>query len=75
MFEILTRQGANSIVGTFKDLPEGATLIAGQAFEVKISYVGGSGNDITLTVTNVVPAPGVAAMAIGGLVGLRRRRR
>jgi fibronectin-binding autotransporter adhesin len=75
VFEILTRQGANSIVGTFKDLPEGATLIAGQAFEVKISYVGGSGNDITLTVTNVVPAPGVAAMAIGGLVGLRRRRR
>lgn len=76
VFEILTRTSAGPILGTFKDLPEGGTLIVGHAFEVQISYIGGSGNDVTLTVTREVPAPGaIAAFAVGGLVGLKRRRR
>jgi len=66
-FIIVANDGGDAIVGTFSGLAEGATtIISGQAF--KVSYIGGTGNDVVLTRTapnlaisnNVVPS-GTAA--------------
>ena len=46
----MDNDGADPVVGTFSGLPEGATINL-NANELQISYVGGSGNDIVLTVT------------------------
>src|SRR3989441_984094 len=47
-FAIITNDGSDAIVGTFAGLPEGSTVVfSGQAF--KISYVGGTGNDVVLS--------------------------
>jgi uncharacterized repeat protein (TIGR01451 family) len=47
-FVLINNDGADAIVGTFAGLAEGATVtFSGQAF--KISYVGGSGNDVVLS--------------------------
>ena len=48
-FTIITNDGRDAIGGTFSGLPEGASLaINGLTFQ--ISYVGGTGNDVVLTV-------------------------
>jgi autotransporter-associated beta strand protein len=50
-FTIIDNDGADPVVGTFAGLPEGATIpFNGQA--LRISYVGGTGNDVTLTAIN-----------------------
>jgi fibronectin-binding autotransporter adhesin len=49
VFEIVTNDGADPVVGTFGGLPQGATVSAGST-RFTLSYTGGSGNDITLTV-------------------------
>jgi autotransporter-associated beta strand protein len=50
-FTIVNNLGASPVVGTFTGLPEGALLTTnGLAF--RLSYLGGDGNDITLTFTN-----------------------
>ena len=49
-FNILNHNGGSTNVGTFSGLPEGATISAG-GYSFTISYVGGSGNDIVLTLT------------------------
>ena len=47
-FIIIQNDGSDPIVGTFKGLPEGQTLVVnGMTF--KISYKGGTGNDVVLT--------------------------
>ncbi|MFO0910374.1 MAG: Ig-like domain repeat protein [Isosphaeraceae bacterium] len=52
VFTILDNTGSSAINGTFNGLPEGAAYVyGGQSFQV--SYVGGDGNDVTLTATNV----------------------
>ena len=53
MFEILDKTSAGAITGTFNGLSEGATLTVGMV-SMTISYVGGNGNDVTLTV-NAAP--------------------
>ncbi len=51
---------ADPVTGTFANLPEGSTLtIANSVF--KISYVGGDGNDVTLTAAAVPGAPETGA--------------
>jgi hypothetical protein len=51
---IVDNDGSDPIIGTFAGLPEGATFVlGGRTFQ--ITYVGGTGNDIVLTVTSVVP--------------------
>jgi hypothetical protein len=56
VFTIIENDGSDAVTGTFKNLAEGATFEQnGVVF--KISYVGGTGNDITLTVQNVPTAP------------------
>jgi fibronectin-binding autotransporter adhesin len=52
-FAIINNDGADPVVGIFNGLAEGATVIInGRA--ATISYVGGTGNDVVLT---VAPAP------------------
>jgi autotransporter-associated beta strand protein len=46
---IITNDGNDPIVGTFAGLPEGATFIGDNGKPFLISYVGGDGNDVTLT--------------------------
>jgi hypothetical protein len=48
-FGIIDNDGADAVTGTFTGLPEGATLAAGTA-SFAISYHGGDGNDVVLTV-------------------------
>ena len=46
---IVDNGGSAAITGTFAGLPEGATLQGGSSQYYRISYVGGTGNDVTLT--------------------------
>ncbi len=45
----ILNDGADAIVGTFTNLPEGS-LLQSNNVPLRISYVGGSGNDLTFTV-------------------------
>ena len=49
VFTVINNTSANPIAGTFIDLPDGFTFTSnGTTF--KVSYEGGDGNDLTLTV-------------------------
>lgn len=61
-FEIINNTGSNPVTGTFSGLPEGATFSSG-GHTFQISYKGGTGNDVTLTVVN--PASAQAATSSG----------
>jgi len=50
-FTILDKQSAGAINSTFANLPEGGGLVA-SGIEFKITYVGGDGNDVVLTVVS-----------------------
>lgn len=56
VYTIISQGGSKPVDGTFKDLPEGATFIR-DGVTYRISYVGGDGNDVTLTVVSVPKAP------------------
>lgn len=56
VFTIIDQAGSAAVSGTFKGLPEGATFTQ-NGIVFKISYVGGDGNDVTLTVMNTPTAP------------------
>ncbi|MEM9481144.1 MAG: PEP-CTERM sorting domain-containing protein [Verrucomicrobiota bacterium] len=73
--EITLIDSNDPIVGTFAGLAEGASISVGGGQFGTLSYVGGSGTDITLTV--LIPEPSVALLSILGVFGLvtRRRRR
>jgi len=63
-YTIITNDMADAIMGTFSGLPEGATLTAGgNGTVLTASYIGGTGNDFTLT------APLNAAPVITNLNG------
>jgi hypothetical protein len=50
VFTIIDRQSAGPVTGVFNGLPEGATVAStGTVRNFTISYVGGDGNDVTLT--------------------------
>jgi fibronectin-binding autotransporter adhesin len=58
-YTIINNDSTDAVSGSFVGLAEGATFSAG-GYTYKISYVGGSGNDVVLTVTAVpavAPAP------------------
>lgn len=50
---VVDNDGADPIVGTFAGLPEGSTVTTasaiGQRWQFRVSYLGGTGNDVTLT--------------------------
>jgi len=47
-FTIIDNDGADAVIGTFAGLAEGATITSGGT-KYRISYTGGTGNDVTLT--------------------------
>ena len=49
VFTILSNTSATPISGTFANLPDGSTLTAGRN-KLNVSYTGGDGNNLTLTV-------------------------
>ena len=62
---IINNGASSSISGQFQGLVEGASIAVG-AVTFSISYKGGTGNDVVLTVTNVViPPPPPTYYAIG----------
>lgn len=48
-FTLTDNDGTDPVIGTFAGLPEGATATYGNAIPYVVSYVGGTGNDVTLT--------------------------
>ena len=60
VFEIVTNDGTDAVTGTFQGLPQGATVSAGSR-NFTISYTGGTGNDITLTVAKNTPVMTLSA--------------
>ena len=72
-FEILEKVATGNIGGTFV---QGTTVRGSDGTVFSISYTGGTGNDIVLTVT-AVPEPSTwigGALAIAGLAFTQRRR-
>lgn len=55
-YVIISNDGKGKTQGTFKDLPEGATFEA-DGYVFQISYKGGDGNDVVLTVKDIPKAP------------------
>ncbi|MDB5185070.1 MAG: hypothetical protein JWN38_878 [Candidatus Saccharibacteria bacterium] len=51
-YTIIDNDGSDAVTGTFTGLAEGATFTA-NGVTYSITYVGGDGNDVVLTVTNV----------------------
>lgn len=46
---LIANDGTDAVVGTFDGLPEGATYTTASGQQFRISYAGGTGNDVTLT--------------------------
>jgi hypothetical protein len=72
-FTILDNDGGDAISGTFKDLPEGAYVPwpPSPNLAAKISYVGGTGNDVVLTLVTAAQARTVTTTASRGAGSLR----
>ncbi len=71
-FVIIANDSTDAISGAFANLGQGATFTSG-ANTYQASYLGGTGNDLTLT---VVPEPGTCALlGLGGMALLWRARR
>jgi hypothetical protein len=49
VFRIIDKTSAGAVVGAFGGLPEGAVITV-TGVQLQISYIGGDGNDVTLTV-------------------------
>lgn len=73
-FTIIDNDGSDAVSSTFKGLAEGATFTS-DGVTYKISYVGGDGNDVVLTVTAIPGTPNTgtyqgtytSAVVFGGL--------
>lgn len=70
VFTIIDNDGSDAVKGNFSGLAEGTTFeLAGNVF--KISYVGGDGNDVTLTALSVgTPDTGFAIIKANPLISL-----
>ena len=67
-FMIIDKTTAGAVQGTFNGLNEGATLNAG-GLQFSVSYVGGNGNDVVLTVLGPVPPPTLTVVRNGSGTG------
>ena len=54
VFTLINNDGADAVSGTFAGLPEGAILTT-NGVDFRVSYLGGTGNDVTLTVPGGAP--------------------
>jgi hypothetical protein len=68
-YRLIDNDGTDAVVGTFNGLPEG-TVVALSGLPYRISYVGGTGNDVVLT---RVPHAGVASVAVNDGAAQRSR--
>ncbi len=67
-FTIIDNDGSDAVTGTFNGLAEGATVSVGGK-DYKISYAGGDGNDVVLTVpANIAPPADPSATPTGTFV-------
>jgi fibronectin-binding autotransporter adhesin len=57
-FTIIDNDASDVVTGTFTGMAEGATFTV-EGYVFKISYVGGSGNDVVITVQSVPVVPAV----------------
>ncbi len=79
-FVLIDNDATDAVLGSFSGLAEGASFALG-ATSFGISYVGGDGNDVVLSVLAPgggdpsVPAPATLALAVTGLLGAAWRRR
>ena len=83
-YTIVDNDGADAVAGTYAGLPEG-TQFTMFLNTFRITYVGGTGNDVVLTAVDPaavpttpatpVPGPGVLALALGALALLAAVRR
>ena len=70
-FVIFDNRFSGAVSGFFDSLPEGQLLVTA-ATTMQITYVGGDGNDVVLT---VVPEPvSLVAISVSALMLLRWRR-
>ena len=53
VFTIINNNATDVVSGTFVGLPQNSTFSVGN-YTFRISYIGGTGNDVTLTVTSIV---------------------
>jgi fibronectin-binding autotransporter adhesin len=68
-FVILNNDGSDPVTGTFTGMPEGSTFAVGPTY-FRISYAGGTGNDIVLTAVVAPPIPVLGAEALVMLAAL-----
>jgi autotransporter-associated beta strand protein len=66
---LIRKTTAGAVTGTFNGYPEGAQRLYGE-IPVVMSYVGGDGNDVTLTVTNLAAGAGSWQITSGNGNGL-----
>ena len=59
VFRVIDNDGTDAVTGTFAGLPEGAEVIFGGT-RLRVSYVGGTGNDVTLTTVGFTTSPPTA---------------
>lgn len=65
VYTIITNDGSDAVSGTFAGLGEGAVVTIGSA-QFRVSYVGGDGNDVTLTALNTPGVPNTGAALVTG---------
>ena len=59
-FGIITNTGSVAVSGTFAGRPQGSAFVAANTNWFRISYAGGSGNDVLLTRVATPAAPGLS---------------
>jgi hypothetical protein len=63
-YTIINNLGSGAVTGAFAGLPEG-TIVGGGCHGFQISYVGGNGNDVTVTYINLTPPVTIAGPSDG----------
>ena len=67
-FTIIDNDGADPVIGTFNGLPQGAIITGGlSGLLYRISYVGGTGNDVVLTALAPGAIPALDPRALAAL--------
>ncbi|MFB2662928.1 Ig-like domain-containing protein, partial [Shewanella mangrovisoli] len=66
-YEVITNDGADAITGTFLGIAEGGSFVAGgNSSNLLVSYMAGSGNDLSLT-NNLLPGAPTGVSAVAGV--------
>ena len=68
-FVLISNDGTDPVVGTFAGLPEGA-IVTFNGVPLRLSYAGGTGNDVVLAVPVAGPVPTLSETALFMLAAL-----